>query len=412
MEAWLKSLAVDAEPSMDECVAILGKELEWLHELKHTSQDPEWHGEGDVHVHTGMVLDALYLLLRSEAQHIRGLQRQALILGAVLHDIGKPRRTQQVEIRGVPRIASPKHEEVGRNYLAIKLMSLPLAYEVIWTVLGLVGEHHMPKLLVVKNASKGGYLTLSRRVDTELLYWLEVADMRGRICPDLSKQLGLLEEFKLFADEYDVWGKAYQPRTLDSHIKTETPQAQRYLRAMTIADMQNDQVVQEEECLARHFRHKENYAHLVVLCGPSGAGKSTYVSQHFKHYQLISLDEIREEISGNRSSQKSSGQVMQLAKRRLKVALSQKADVVWDATNLRQDFRKIIVDFGKDYHALVTLVVFSCSETALRSGNANRRYSIPDTVLTQQLSKYQFPVVDEAHEYLVIGEKGVELFAC
>ena len=86
MRHWLQQLQIDATPSIDECVTMLGAEIVWLNDLKNTLQDPTWHAEGNVHIHTRMVLNALYALLRTEATHIQGEQRQALILAALLRN--------------------------------------------------------------------------------------------------------------------------------------------------------------------------------------------------------------------------------------------------------------------------------------------------------------------------------------
>jgi len=405
MKVWLDSLQHDATPCIDECVNVLGQKIEWLRELKNVPQDPEWHAEGDVYIHTGMVLDELYGLLESDALHINGWQRQALILGALLHDVGKTQRTKEMEIKGVIRIACPQHEAVGRSYLAFKLMELELSFQVVWTVLGLVGEHHMPKLLVVKNKEQGEYFALSRRANLELLYWLEVADMRGRICPDLPSQLQHLEEFKMFAEEYGVWNKDYYPNELGHLLATESDKAKKYIAAHAIEGLQQGFITMAEEALGKCYEHKEQHSHLVVLCGPSGIGKSSFVAKHYADFNLVSLDEIREEINGCRTNQKNRGQVIHRAKELLKENLRSKKDVVWDATNLRSDFRKIVCDLGRDYHALVTLVVFLAPEKEIYSGNSNRQYSVPADVLLKQLESYQFPLVDEAHHYMVVGLK-------
>ena len=59
---WLASLAIDSEPSIDECISFLGDVIDWLHLLESTEQDSEWHAEGNVKIHTSMVLDELYKL--------------------------------------------------------------------------------------------------------------------------------------------------------------------------------------------------------------------------------------------------------------------------------------------------------------------------------------------------------------
>lgn len=410
LDEWLSSLAHQAKPDIDECIEYLGSQIEWLFNLKSTHQDPEWHAEGNVHIHTNMVLGELYKLLDEEARHIQGDKRQSLILAALLHDVGKTVRTKEIEINGVIRISCPQHESIGRSYLAFKLMGLNLSFDVIWSVLGLVGEHHMPKLLVVKNQADGEYLSLSRRANIELLYWLEVADMQGRTCRDLTSQLEYLEEFKMFAEEYGVWDCPHDLRgEFLSLFKDESKQEKNYIYSHALYEIEKNLISLPVEAIARSFEHKSNYSNLIVLCGPSGSGKSTWIERSCEDFTLISLDEIREEVNGNRTSQKNRGQILQLAKERLKACLRAKQNVVWDATNLRSDFRKILCDFGRDYKALVTLVVFLLPEEKLFTSNENRDYSVPKEVLLKQLEGFQFPLVGEAHRMCVVSEKGLLL---
>ena len=411
LNEWLDTLGYEAKPNIEECIAMLGDQIDWLHHLKHTEQDPEWHGEGNVHIHTNMVLSELYELLATDAQHIRGAKRQVLVLGVLLHDVGKTVRTKIIEINGVKRVASPQHEAVGRSYLAFKLMELNLPFEVIWNVLGLVGEHHMPKRLVVKNMHKGDYLALSRRADLEMLYWMEIADMRGRTCPDLASQLEYLEEFKMFAEEYGVWNKGHSlDGRLVSLLNKENDSTQAYVYSYALYEIENNLITLPEESIARTFTHRNQYSNLIIVCGPSGSGKSTWIQDNCEEFELISLDEIREEINGCRSSQKNRGKIIQLAKERFKACLRKKQNVVWDATNLRTDFRKILCDLGRDYKALVTLVTFLLPEKKLFTSNRNRDFSVPDEVLVKQLDSYQFPAAGEAHRMCIIGEDGKLLY--
>ncbi len=78
MNQWLQQLCHSATPSIDECVQQLGSVIPWLNDLKKTPQDPGWHAEGDVHIHTGMVLNQLYQLLANEAAYLNGQQRRIL----------------------------------------------------------------------------------------------------------------------------------------------------------------------------------------------------------------------------------------------------------------------------------------------------------------------------------------------
>lgn len=409
LQTWLDALLDDATPSMDECVAMLGADIPDLNALKNTEQDPQWHAEGDVHIHTGMVLSELYVLLQTEASHVQGERRQALVLGALLHDIAKPFCTRRREINGVERVVSPGHEAAGRSYLAYKLMGLGLSYTVVELVLGLVGEHHMPKLLVARNGSAGEYLSLSRRADCELLYFLEVADMSGRYCTDTRQQLEYLAMFKLFCQEYRIWWpeinarrhwQGYLQQTL-SHCDADT---QDLIYANGIRDWERGLISQPEEAVARSFSYRDGFARLVLMCGPSGAGKTQWIKQNLPDYHIVSLDDIREQLSGNRANQKIQGQVLQEAKARLKHHLRSQDTVIWDATSLRKDFRARVCDLAFAYQALVTLVVFQQPESGFITGNQGREYAVPSDVLRRQMDTMEWPTADEAHRYVVVGQ--------
>ena len=413
LNRWLATLAIDATPNMDECVAMLGQDIELLNRYKNTPQDSEWHAEGNVHIHTDMVLTALYNLLANDAIHLSAWKRQALILAALLHDIAKPLRTRVSLIRGIERVVAPKHEAIGRSYLAFKLIAFDLSFKVVWTILNLVGEHHSPKLLMVKNRPAKDFWALSRQVDTELVYWLEVADMAGRICPDVQQQHLYLDEFQLFSEEYKVWGQSLTQQirqTLAPHLQNLSTASQNYIYAHALYQMEQGIIIMPEEALATTYQYREQHPHLVIMCGASGSGKSTWIADNYPDYVLVSLDELRQQINRNRNSQKNRGQILQAAKQQLREALRSQQGIVWDATNLRTDFRSMLSQLGRDYHALVTLVVFLVPKAVLLQRNRQREYAVPDVVLDKQIDGYQFPTLNEAHQVQFIGEKGKLLY--
>lgn len=407
LKLWLDSLALQHEPDFSECLDWLGQYIPWLYQFEQTEQDAIWHAEGNVAIHTNMVLSELYLILNDEAQHIVGAKRQALVLAALLHDIAKPVTTKTKEIDGKIRIVSPKHEEKGASYLAIKLLEMPLDYEVIRMVIGLVGYHQMPKLLVVRDLAYGDYLKLALDADLELLYWLELADMRGRHCEDLPSQIDYLEQFRMFAEDYQLWqvSNAFESAVSQIQVK-DNIEAQRYLDGYAVNQLIHGSVVMAEESVAKTYQAASDYGHLYVTCGVSGSGKSSWIAKNLPDFEVISLDDIRAELNGKRESQKNRGQVLQLAKSRLKTALANKRNVVWDATNIRKDFRKIICDFGQNYGALITLVVFQIQESTLRMNNTNRNHMVADDVISAQITKLEWPSFSEGHRMIIVGEKG------
>jgi tRNA nucleotidyltransferase (CCA-adding enzyme) len=93
------------------------RETEWLGHfpeaavLVGTPQDPEWHPEGDVFIHTQHCCDALVRLY--DWQSAGPAQRRVLLFAVLAHDFGKPATTVQAERHGRLRWVSPGHEPAG-----------------------------------------------------------------------------------------------------------------------------------------------------------------------------------------------------------------------------------------------------------------------------------------------------------
>jgi len=408
---WLANLAESATPDIDECIDVLGEYIDWLYRLKKTEQDSQWHAEGNVHIHTGMVLAELYKLLSGAAKHIQGAQRQALVLAALLHDIAKPVRTRVYVADGKERIGAPKHAYYGASYLAFKLPGLELEFATIWSVLSLVAEHHTPKLLVVKNKPQSEYFLHARQVNTELVYWLELADIRGRICSDPEHQLQCLEEYRMFAEEYGVWGNENDVRSaLKPMLQGLSEKARNYVFGYAVQQLETGKIVLAEEALGTTYEHREEHSRVVILCGPSGSGKSTFIAKNYPDYAIVSLDDLREKFNADRSSQKNKGQIIQFAKEQLRSELRNKNDVIWDATNVRKDFRSIVGSLGENYHALVILIVFIVPEETLYKNNQERAHRVSKDVLKKQLERYQMPLLCEAHQLCVVDQDGAVVY--
>lgn len=141
-------------------------------------QEPDWHPEGDVWVHTLMVVDRA-------RQRIDGLARgpaAAMMLGAITHDFGKPATTAVID----GRMRSPGHEEAGvepatRFLDRLNVHSLD-GYDVRQAVLGLVAQHLKPSAFhkSATPVSDGAFRRLAQKIDLELLARFAMADCTGR----------------------------------------------------------------------------------------------------------------------------------------------------------------------------------------------------------------------------------------
>jgi len=149
-----------------------------LHALVGCPQEPEWHPEGDVWIHTLMVIDEA----RRRIDDLPRPQQIAVMLGAVCHDVGKPPTTAVID----GRIRSMNHEELGVPPATALLDRLNVhsiqGYDVRRQVLGMVA-HHLKPGMFRKSPSPvgdGAFRRLALKVDLELLARLAKADCLGR----------------------------------------------------------------------------------------------------------------------------------------------------------------------------------------------------------------------------------------
>ena len=141
-------------------------------------QEPDWHPEGDVWVHTLMVTDGA---VEQSAGLDRG-PKLALMLGAVCHDFGKPATTEFFD----GRIRSHNHEEAGVAPALAFLDRLNVhtidGFPVRRQVVGLTAHHLKPGMWwkVRDEVGDGAFRRLAQKVDLELLARLARADCQGR----------------------------------------------------------------------------------------------------------------------------------------------------------------------------------------------------------------------------------------
>jgi predicted kinase len=397
-------------PSLDEFILAFESNLDLLSKFKETLQDPEWHAEGNVFIHTQNVLDEVYKILDAEANHLSSDHKLSLILSAVLHDIGKPLVTKTKEIDGLSRIIAPHHEERGCAYLAYRLLELNIPYNIVQQTLRLVAYHHMPRRLVFHNAAKKEYFQLARLVNTKLLFYLAKADILGRSCKGQQGQSDYIDLFRLFCEEYQLWGNEdpYKDwkqffNTELTHISSESRDA---VLGYAIQDFEQGMIFTPEEAIARRYPYLNSFPQLIIISGPSGSGKSTWIQKHLKDYKKISLDDLREEFGKSRSNQENNSFIISKAKEQLKNYLRNHDKIVWDATNLKKDFRSMISQLGYDYHALVTMVVLHVSEYSIYQGNQSRNYKVPKDVVHSQIESLEWIEDSEAHRIAFINQEG------
>ena len=183
--------------------------LKYFPELKalvNCIQDEVYHPEGDVWVHTLMVLDEMARILKEEK--IEDDYKKLYLFYAVLcHDFGKPFCTK--EIAG--KITSFKHENLGIEPTISFLLKLTNERKFIEIVCSLVKTHLVPFQLYLSDSSLKAIKRLSLKVNIEDLCLVSLADCLGRNIPNKDKctkaSSWLLEKAK----ELNIENKAIEP---------------------------------------------------------------------------------------------------------------------------------------------------------------------------------------------------------
>jgi tRNA nucleotidyltransferase (CCA-adding enzyme) len=189
-DEWRKLLVLPTKPSIG---LQLGFDLGVYHvlhpelpPLKDTPQNPAWHPEGDVWIHTMMVVDEAAKIIRREVRDDESAFM--VMLGALVHDFGKPSVTRMID--GVWR--SIGHEEAGESPARSFLKSICVSAEMTEKIVGIVKDHLKPTKYYTddgirgKSISDGAIRKLAARIAPatidELLLVAE-ADYFGRGLP-------------------------------------------------------------------------------------------------------------------------------------------------------------------------------------------------------------------------------------
>jgi tRNA nucleotidyltransferase (CCA-adding enzyme) len=149
-----------------------------MHALIGCPQEPEWHPEGDVWIHTLMVIDEA----RQRNGDLPRAQLAAVMLAAVCHDLGKPATTAVID----GRIRSLGHEDAGIAPATAVLDRLNVnsldGFDVRAQVLAITAHHLKPGAFykVRDGLTDGAFRRLAQKVDMELLARVAKADCCGR----------------------------------------------------------------------------------------------------------------------------------------------------------------------------------------------------------------------------------------
>jgi predicted kinase len=341
--------------------------------LATTPQDPYYHAEGDVWIHTRMVIEAL---MRG-AEYIDGSDDERFILfyAALLHDIAKPATTVIDPDSG--RIGQPGHSKRGAIDARILCWHAGVPFALREHLCRIITVHQLPFFALGgnKNGQSAEFLIrkLSHELDLRLLSAVAQADMEGRWYEHKDDCLVDIELFREMARDERCYGnpKAFA----DAHTRLC------YLRGAGIAP---------------DFAHHQNAgSRVTVMSGLPASGKNHWVAANRARLPVVSIDDAREELGLRHGANE--GAVAHRAVDFAKELLRDKAPFVWNTTHLSAQMRKKTLDLLYAYDAEVELVYLEQPPQLIFKRNTQRDTSLPNKAIERMLFKWEVPLPTEAH---------------
>jgi tRNA nucleotidyltransferase (CCA-adding enzyme) len=190
LQSWLEGGELDSFPELRALVGV--------------PQDPTWHPEGDVWIHTRLVCDQAAEIATRDG--LEETARVELLLGALCHDLGKPATTC---LRN-GRWSAPGHPAAGLEPTERWLGMVGTPPEVIAVVRCLVAEHLAHVQTEMGTRALRRMLVRLRPASLEQLLRLIEADLSGR--PPLPR--GLPPEVVAWGDRArEQWANGLPPES-------------------------------------------------------------------------------------------------------------------------------------------------------------------------------------------------------
>lgn len=346
----------------------------WFRALYECAQDPVHHAEGNVGIHTEMVLRELCALERYRA--LSADERFIVFVAALLHDVAKPSTTRQ-DLDG--KISAPGHSRRGAIDARILLWQAGIPFELREHICAIIENHQIPFFLIEDPRYRSRVAMLSQRLRCDLLAIVTEADGRGRVCKDQNAILDNVELFREAAREEGCFDRPFTyPSTHTRFVQASDP----YGRLHNVE------------------AYDDRTFSVWMTSGLPGSGKDSAARDMLPDLPVVSLDDIRREM--RISPDANQGAVVQEAQARARALLRKKQPFVWNATHLSRQTRERALNLINAYGARSHILYMEAAPELLRRRNRDREHPVPDPVIDRMLLKWEPPSPYEAHEVLCL----------
>jgi putative nucleotidyltransferase with HDIG domain len=378
-ERWL---ALVAAPGAAADWGALAEAFGALRALDGTPQDPRHHAEGDVGLHTRMVLEAL---LGDPAYAAMAPARRALaFFAALFHDVGKPATTVE-EPDG--SVSSRGHSRLGAK----------MAAEWAWRAGAPIGWREELRRLVIahqepffafKDGAEERMRRLSHEVDLGQLAALARADALGRQTNPPEGRLRAAEAvewFELCAREDGCWGRPW--------ATAGARETREWIRKGLLA-------VDPRWTLPGDAGFP-----VVLLSGMPASGKDRFCQERFAGWPVVSFDAGCERAGaavGTKAAARAAGQTVEAARELLR----KRRAFVWNATHLSRQSRQACASLCEAYGARLHWICVEAPLEELLRRNAARDSSLPQAKLAAMARLWEAPEAAEGDFVAFFGASG------
>lgn len=335
--------------------------------LKTTPQSAVHHAEGDVYTHTAMVVDEIEKIYNKYS-----IDEQSVMLHtALFHDIAKPQTTKFED----GDYHANGHAKLGEKIFR-ELMWEEFEFSKREEIAALIRNHGLPKWFDDKENPEMAVIGASLRCKLNMLADFSDCDFKGRICQDLDEQLFQIELFREKAKELNCFNKPYE--------------------------------FTSDWARLHYFKNggypgKEIWEPtgpwFTILAGMPGAGKNTWIEKNWSG-PIVELDAIRKREKIKPNDKDAQGKVQQFAKEEVRVHLRKKEPVLFNATNLTNKQRSVIIDLALQYSVKVKIVYIDCGfDLALeRNDNRDESEQIKKKKIQKMYRIMEIPTLAECHQ--------------
>lgn len=314
-----------------------------------------------------------------------------------LHEL-PPEEARVLYLAALLHELSPAPAALARDVLFRLQLPGPLRDQVVYQV----RMHKAPLTFAARQAGTGRMLRLAWTLNTRILYLLAEAHAQVSRLPRTHRRWQALAAFRARCEELDIFGREPRPLIPPDRWRKLAPTDPRLQRRLA-GELRFWRIMGalEDGGEAEAWLRAQSPAPagtLYLPVGVPGSGKSTWIAENLPQARLISMDEMRERLTGNRGDQSRNPEVYRRCRSELARALRAGEAVVWDAQNHTWSSRQGLLALARETHAYVVVVYFDIPLALALERNTRRQAVVPEAVIVRSYGDLHEPRAFEAEE--------------